>query len=62
MREIARTRDELAELRRIAAEPGTSLGRMRSDSAIVRGIHRDLIAIDSLRADMKKHPFRYIVF
>jgi hypothetical protein len=62
VREIARTRDELAELRRIAAEPGTSLGRMRSDSAIVRGIHRDLIAIDSLRADMKKHPFRYIVF
>jgi hypothetical protein len=35
---------------------------MRNDSAIVRAIRRDLLAIDSLRADMKKHPLRYIAF
>ena len=60
--EITRTRTELADLRRLAASPNGTVGRMRSDSAIVRAIQRDLIAIDSLKADMKKHPLRYIAF
>ena len=33
-----------------------------TDSAIVRAIRRDLGAMDSLEADMKKHPLRYIAF
>jgi phospholipid/cholesterol/gamma-HCH transport system substrate-binding protein len=60
--EITRTRSELAQLRLLAADPSGSFGRARSDSAIVRAIRRDLVAIDSLRADMKKHPLRYIAF
>jgi hypothetical protein len=39
-----------------------TVGRFRSDSAIVVAIGRDRIALDSLFADMKKHPFRYIAF
>jgi hypothetical protein len=60
--EITRTRTELADLRRLAASPNGTFGRLRSDSAIVRAIQRDLVAIDSLKADMKKHPLRYIAF
>ena len=60
--EITRTRTELAELRGLAASPNGTFGRVRSDSAIVRAIQRDLVAIDSLKADMKKHPLRYIAF
>jgi hypothetical protein len=60
--EITRTRAELAELRRLMSDPSGSFGRSRADSAIVRAILRDLRAIDSLRADMKKHPLRYIAF
>jgi len=59
---ITRTRSELATLRLLAADPSGSIGRTRKDSAIVRQIRRDLAKIDSLRADMKKHPLRYIVF
>ena len=60
--EITRARTELAEVRRLLANPNGSVGRARSDSAIVRAIRRDLVAIDSLKADMKRHPLRYIAF
>jgi hypothetical protein len=38
------------------------VGRFRTDSIIVRNIHRDLAEVDSLIADVKKHPLRYIAF
>jgi ABC-type transporter Mla subunit MlaD len=60
--EIGRLRAELANLQRLAAEPTGTIGRLRADSAIVRNVHRDLAALDSLIADVKKHPLRYIAF
>jgi hypothetical protein len=60
--QIALVRNELAEVQRLAASPNGTIGRMRSDSVIIRNIHVDLAALDSLFADIKKHPLRYIVF
>ena len=60
--EVGRVRDELAVVQQLAASPNGTIGRLRSDSAIIRNVHRDLAAIDSLFADMKKHPLRYIAF
>jgi phospholipid/cholesterol/gamma-HCH transport system substrate-binding protein len=60
--EITRVRTELAELGRLIGDPSGSFGRSRRDSAIVQAIQRDLRGIDSLKADMKKHPLRYIAF
>ena len=60
--EIRRARAELAEVRRLASSPNGTIGRFRADSAIVRNIHRDLAEVDSLIADVKKHPLRYIAF
>lgn len=60
--QIVRIRSELAEVQRLASSPEGTIGRFRSDSAIVRGLHRNLVLLDSLFADMKKHPFRYIAF
>ena len=62
MREVGRVRTELAEVARLADSPVGTIGRIRTDSAIVRNIHRDIAALDSLFADAKKHPTRYIVF
>jgi phospholipid/cholesterol/gamma-HCH transport system substrate-binding protein len=60
--EMDRIRAELAEVQRLAASPVGTIGRARTDSVIIRNIHRDLAAMDSLVADMKKHPLRYIAF
>jgi hypothetical protein len=60
--EIGLIRNELAEVQRLAASPNGTIGRARSDSVIIRNIHLDLAAVDSLFADIKKHPLRYIVF
>ena len=38
------------------------IGRIRNDSAIVQNIHLDMAALDSLMADIKKHPLRYVAF
>jgi len=62
LRDITQLREEVAEVQRLAADPSERIGRFRSDSAITRAIHRDLVALDSLTKDMKKHPLRYIVF
>lgn len=61
-REIAAVRAELARVQRLAASPRGTVGRLQTDSAIVHGLHRDLAALDSLFADVKKHPLRYIAF
>ena len=60
--EIGRARDELATVQQLAASPNGTIGRARSDSVIMRNVRRDLAAVDSLFADIKKHPLRYIVF
>jgi hypothetical protein len=62
VREVGRIRDELREVERLADSPRGTIGRARSDSAIARNVHRDLVAFDSLFADLKKHPLRYITF
>jgi len=61
-REIARTRLELLEVRRLAGSSTGTIGRIHADSAIAIGVRRDLAALDSLMADIKKHPLRYIAF
>jgi hypothetical protein len=61
-REIGRIRDELREVQRLAESPNGTIGRLRTDSAIVLNVQRDLAAVDSLFADVKKHPLRYIAF
>jgi hypothetical protein len=60
--EIGRVRNELAVVQQLAASPNGTVGRFRADSAIVQNVQRTLVAIDSLVADMKKHPLRYIAF
>jgi hypothetical protein len=60
--EMGRIREELAEVQRLAESPTGTVGRIRTDSVIVRNVHRNLVSMDSLFADLKKHPFRYIVF
>ncbi len=62
VREIGRIRDELREIQRLSESPVGTIGRMRSDSAITRNLHRDVAAFDSLFLDLKKHPLRYIAF
>ena len=60
--EIARLRIQLVELNRLASSPTGTIGRLHADSAITLGVRRDLAALDSLMADIKKHPLRYIAF
>ena len=62
VREMRNARVELAEVQRLASSPNGTIGRFRADSIIVRNIHRDLAQVDSLIADVKKHPLRYIAF
>lgn len=60
--EVSRVRAELADVQRLAASPTGTIGRFRTDSAITLGIQRDIATLDSLVANMKKHPLRYISF
>jgi hypothetical protein len=62
MLEIARVRGELAVVQRLAESPTGTVGRVRTDSVIVRNLHRDIASLDSLFAAVKKHPFRYVIF
>ena len=62
-REIGRIRDRVGPTcDSLAASPNGTIGRVRSDSAIVRASSAISSALDSLFADMKKHPLRYIAF
>ena len=60
--EIRLVRAELAEVQRLASSPNGTIGRLRADSAIIRNVHRGMAEVDSLIADVKKHPLRYIAF
>jgi phospholipid/cholesterol/gamma-HCH transport system substrate-binding protein len=59
---VGRVREEARDLQRRVDSPDGSIGRFARDSAITMGIHRDVAALDSLFADMKKHPLRYVAF
>jgi len=61
-REMTRVRLDLLEVRRLASSPAGTIGRLRADSAIAIGVRHDLASLDSLMADIKKHPLRYIAF
>ena len=61
-RDLERIRAELVAVGQLANSPQGTIGRLRTDSAITIGIRQNLASIDSLFADMKKHPFRYIAF
>jgi hypothetical protein len=62
MSSVAAVRAELARLQALATDPNGTIGRARADSIIIRNIHRDFVSLDSLFADIKKHPLRYIAF
>jgi hypothetical protein len=58
--ELGRLRSELASVTDLASNPSGTLGRFRTDSAIAISVRHDIAEVDSLIADMKKHPLRYI--
>jgi phospholipid/cholesterol/gamma-HCH transport system substrate-binding protein len=59
---VDRVRGELADLQRLANSPRGTIGRARTDTAITANIDRARASMDSLFADLKQHPLRYIVF
>ena len=62
VRDLRRIREELDAARQLADSGTGTIARLRGDSALVRGVHADLAALDSLFADLKQHPLRYIAF
>jgi phospholipid/cholesterol/gamma-HCH transport system substrate-binding protein len=62
MRDVAAIRAELARVQELAMDPNGTIGRARTDSIIIRNIHRGFASLDSLFADIKKHPLRYVAF
>ncbi len=62
MRDVADIRTELDQVRSLLGRQDGTIGRLRTDSALVGAVHRDFAALDSLFADLKKHPLRYIAF
>jgi phospholipid/cholesterol/gamma-HCH transport system substrate-binding protein len=62
LQDVSRIKNQLAELQRIAASPKGTIGRWHADSAITISIQRGRVALDSLMADMKRRPLRYIAF
>ena len=60
--QIKAIRTELGDIAKVAAATQGTVGRVRGDSAIIRGVHRSMAGMDSLMADMKRHPLRYIAF
>ena len=62
VRDLRRIRVDLDAARQLADSGNGTVARLRTDSALVRGVHRDLASLDSLFADLKQHPLRYIAF
>jgi ABC-type transporter Mla subunit MlaD len=62
VRDLRRIHEDLDAARQLADSGRGTAARLQADSALVLGVHRDLIALDSLFADLKQHPLRYIAF
>jgi hypothetical protein len=62
LRDVDAVRAELGRVQALASNPDGTIGRLRTDSALTQAVHGDLAALDSLFADIKKHPLRYIAF
>jgi hypothetical protein len=60
--DLRRIREALDAARQLADSGRGTMARMHADSALVLGVHRDLVSLDSLFADLKQHPLRYIAF
>jgi hypothetical protein len=52
-------RDDVSALRALAASPDGTVGRIATDSAMVRGLDSLFVELTALIADIKKHPLRY---
>jgi phospholipid/cholesterol/gamma-HCH transport system substrate-binding protein len=61
-REIAQLRSEVATVRAMAASTSGTVGRFRADSAYRQSLNAAFRQLDSLFADLRKHPLRYIAF
>jgi phospholipid/cholesterol/gamma-HCH transport system substrate-binding protein len=61
-RHVASLRDEVATIRALAGNPDGTLGRFRTDSAYRQSLNAAFLQLDSLFADLRKHPLRYIAF
>ncbi len=59
---VDRLRGELADLQQLASSPHGTIGRLQADTAIAANVSRARASMDSLFADIKAHPLRYIVF
>ena len=56
------TRNEIAIVRALLAEPRGTAGRILGDSAVFQEVSRFERELDALFADLRKNPFRYIAF
>jgi phospholipid/cholesterol/gamma-HCH transport system substrate-binding protein len=60
--EMGRVRADVARVGAELHDPRGTAGRLASDSALTANLSRARQVMDSLFADVKKHPFRYIAF
>lgn len=58
-RSVASLRDDVASLRVLAKSPDGTVGRITTDSALVRGLDSLFVELNALVADIKAHPLRY---
>jgi phospholipid/cholesterol/gamma-HCH transport system substrate-binding protein len=61
-REITALRAEVATIRQLAANPNGTIGRFRADTAYRQALGDAVRQLDSLMADIKRRPLRYIAF
>lgn len=52
-------RDQVAEVRRLAASPSGTVGRITTDSALTQSLDSVFVELSALMADIKKNPLRY---
>lgn len=62
LRDMADIRSTLAKVTARASKSNGTLGRATSDMALQRSLARGTAQLDSLIADVKAHPLRYLVF
>jgi phospholipid/cholesterol/gamma-HCH transport system substrate-binding protein len=61
-RELASLRSDVANVRALATGTTGSFGRFRADSAYRQSLDGAFRQLDSLIADLRRHPMRYIAF